>query len=172
MLMKQTKSQHEACLKRHADNFQYEVKDLRAVAKERHIMFIEEVDIIVDAIIRIVELFSLLITKIDSKTEFDTKVFSKLEEFLGSWKESLSKLHVSPPSSISQESLSKMLSTLENNLKVELAPVLQLVKLMATDAPFVKIWVQGGEKGGWLWFIEGYSWGKGCWKGDEALDDF
>ena len=40
-----------------------------------------------------------------------------------------------------------MFSTLENNFKVDIAPLLQLVKLMPTDAPPVKTGVQGREKG-------------------------
>ncbi|CAI9286844.1 unnamed protein product [Lactuca saligna] len=91
MVIEKIESQHEECLKRHLGNFQYEVKDLRSVAKERYILFVEEV----------VEFYNSIITKVDSKIESDSKVFAKLEGFLGSLKESLSKLDVSPSSLIS-----------------------------------------------------------------------
>ncbi|CAI9304188.1 unnamed protein product [Lactuca saligna] len=142
--MDQIKSQHEARLKRHADNFQYVVKDLREVAKEFHILFVEEVqkvekvvklqteaikidmsneiakldqnystlhykvDVIVDVVTKDVEFYNCLNIEVDSKTAYDSKVFAKLEEFLGSLKESLSKINVSPSSSVSMESLSKI----------------------------------------------------------------
>lgn len=73
-------------------------------------------------------------------------MFTKMEDFMESLKESISKFKSSPKSSLSQESLSHMFSALESNFKAELAP-LKLVNLMPTDAPPVKTWVQGGEKG-------------------------
>lgn len=41
--MEQIKSKHEERLKHHVKSFQYEVKELRAVAKEHHLLFVEEV---------------------------------------------------------------------------------------------------------------------------------
>lgn len=43
MVVEQIESKHEARLKRQAENFQSEVKDLRSIAKECHILFVEEV---------------------------------------------------------------------------------------------------------------------------------
>lgn len=65
-----------------------------------------KVDVIADAVTKVLESFNSLCTKVDSKLESDSKVFAKLEELLRSLKESLSKLEVSPSSSISQEFLS------------------------------------------------------------------
>ncbi|CAI9295456.1 unnamed protein product [Lactuca saligna] len=82
------------------------------------------IDIIVDDVKKVVDFNNSLLNKVDTKSNFDSKVFANLEELLGSLKGSLSKLEVSPSSSISQESFSKFLSTFETNLKAEVAPLL------------------------------------------------
>lgn len=74
-------------------------------------------------------------------------MFDKLEDFLGSLKESLSKLDLSTQTVVSPDSISKMISSLESNLKAELAPLLKLVTLMPRISPSVKQVVQGGDKG-------------------------
>lgn len=43
-VMEQIETKHEERLKRQADTFQHEVKELQAVAKEHHIMFVEAVN--------------------------------------------------------------------------------------------------------------------------------
>ena len=88
------------------------------------------------------------VAKVDQKSESDSKYFVKLEELLGNVKELILKLDVSPSSSVSQETLSKMFSSLESNLKAELDPLLMLANLMPLDAPLIKTGVQGREKGG------------------------
>lgn len=52
---------------------------------------------------------------------------------------------------VSLESLSQMFSSLETNLKAELALILKLVNLILTDAPSVKPVEQGEEKGVGSW---------------------
>ncbi|CAI9267456.1 unnamed protein product [Lactuca saligna] len=52
-------------------------------------------DVNVDAIKKLVEYKNLYSTKLDAKSEQDSKVFEKLEEFLGSLKESRSKVGLS-----------------------------------------------------------------------------
>lgn len=106
-----------------------------------------KVDVIVDAIIKLVEYNILFSTKLEAKTDTYSKVFEKLLEFLGSLKEYLSKLELSQQSDVYHESISKMISSLETNLKTELAPLLKLVLLMPMNVPHVKKVVQGREKG-------------------------
>ena len=48
-----------------------------------------KVDVIVDVVMKVVEYFNSLSTKIDSKIETDSKVFAKLDEILVSLKESI-----------------------------------------------------------------------------------
>ncbi|CAI9288188.1 unnamed protein product [Lactuca saligna] len=71
----------------------------------------------------------------------------KLEELVGSLKESLSKLDLSQQSVVSQDSISNMISSIESNLKDELSPLLKLVMLMPTSTQPVNQLVQGGDKG-------------------------
>ncbi|CAI9298587.1 unnamed protein product [Lactuca saligna] len=106
-----------------------------------------KVNIFVDAFKNIVELYTSLIIKVDFKSESNYKHFVKLEELLGNVKGLVSKLNVSPSYSVSQELLSKMYSSLESNLRFDLAPLMKFVNLMPTDATPVLIGVQGGEKG-------------------------
>lgn len=178
LAMELIEMKNEERLKLHVENFQQEVTMLCDVAKERHILFVEEVkdveefvklkvvelkyemskvvaklelnyqnlhskmDVIVDAIKKLVEYNSLFSTTLEAKTTSDQKVFYKLEEFQGSLKESLSKLDLSQQSTVSQDSISKMNDSLESNLKVELGPLLQLVNLMPINVPPVKQVVQ------------------------------
>lgn len=60
-----------------------------------------KVDVIVDVIAKLVEFNNSYSTKFDAKTEQDTKVFEKLEEFLSNLKESLSKVDISQQSLVS-----------------------------------------------------------------------
>ncbi|CAI9266319.1 unnamed protein product [Lactuca saligna] len=64
-----------------------------------------KVDIIVDAIKKLVEYYTFFSTKLDAMTETYSKLFAKMEEFLESLKESMSKINLSHSSSISQESM-------------------------------------------------------------------
>lgn len=97
-----------------------------------------KVDIIIDAIKNLVEYYTLFSTMLDAKKKTDLKVFEKMEEFFGSLKESMLKIDLSQQYSISHESISNMIFSLEMNLKEKLAPLLKLVHLMPTDALFVK----------------------------------
>ncbi|CAI9263245.1 unnamed protein product [Lactuca saligna] len=180
--MEKIERQHEDRLKLHARNFEYEVQKLRSVAKECHILFVEEIkkvqefvnakveylksemlkeiskieqshsslegniDIVVEAIKKLVEYYTSFASKSDVKTDSDSNVLDKLAEFLGSLKESLLKIATSHCISVSQDSLSQMFSSFETIIKDKLAPLLKLVNLMPTNSPTVKMVVQGGEK--------------------------
>ncbi|CAI9278664.1 unnamed protein product [Lactuca saligna] len=108
--------------------------------------YIEKVDVVADAIAKLVEYNTSYSTKRDAKTELGSQVFAKLEEFLSSIKESISKADLLNRSSISQESISKLISSIEANLKAELAPILELVLLLLTNAPPAKQVSQREEK--------------------------
>ena len=68
--MENIKSKHEECLKHHADNFQSKVKKFRDVAKERHILFFEEVN-------KVQEFVNL---KVESLNSEPSKEVAKLEQ--------------------------------------------------------------------------------------------
>ncbi|CAI9285963.1 unnamed protein product [Lactuca saligna] len=125
-MMENVEKQQAEWLKIHAENFEYEIKKLRAVAKERHEIFVDQlekshyvphgkVDIVADAISNI--------------------------------KESVLQASLSNQSSVSQEASTHMISSIEANLKKELAPILELVLILLTNAPPAKQVPQGGEKG-------------------------
>ncbi|CAI9283130.1 unnamed protein product [Lactuca saligna] len=61
--------------------------------------------------------------------------------------ESILKVALSNQSFASQESISKLISSIEANLKAEISPILKLVLLLPTNAPPTKQVSQGGEKG-------------------------
>lgn len=90
-----------------------------------------KVDVLADAIKKIVEYNTLFSTKLEAKTKLDSTVFDKLEEFLGCRKESLSKLDL----------------TQQSTFSLVLGPLLKLVNMIPTDAPPIKQVVQGGDKG-------------------------
>ncbi|CAI9282985.1 unnamed protein product [Lactuca saligna] len=60
-----------------------------------------KVDVIADSITKLVEYHTSFSTKFDAKLDQDSKVFRKLEEFLGSLKESMSKINLSKKSFVS-----------------------------------------------------------------------
>ncbi|CAI9259277.1 unnamed protein product [Lactuca saligna] len=126
------------------ENLNFKVEDLRnemtkeVVKLDQNYSNIHtKIDIIADVVTKVFDFYNSLVTKVELKSAYHSKVFAKLEELLGSLKESLSRIIVSPSSSISQESLSTLFSSLENNLKVEIAPLLRMVNLMPTNAPHV-----------------------------------
>ncbi|CAI9301956.1 unnamed protein product [Lactuca saligna] len=127
------------------NNIQHEITKFRDVAKEHHILFVEEVQksswkvyVVVETIKKLAEYNNSFTTKVDVKNEFDSKVLLKLDEVLGNLKESMSKLDLSQQSTISMESISKMISSLEKSLKINLALILQLMSFLPTNCPPVK----------------------------------
>lgn len=97
MTMEHIEQKHEECLKLYVENFQYDVTKLRGIAKERRVLFIEQVkkveesiksemskevekvehnysslhskvDIIANTIKKLVEYYTLFSTKLDAKT--------------------------------------------------------------------------------------------------------
>ncbi|CAI9290597.1 unnamed protein product [Lactuca saligna] len=90
---------------------------------------------------------TLFSTKLEAKAKSDSKVFDKLEEFLVSLMESLSKLDFLNNLHSLQIRFSNIISSLELNLKAELAPLRQVVNLMPTNVPPVKQVVQGRDNG-------------------------
>ncbi|CAI9285142.1 unnamed protein product [Lactuca saligna] len=99
-----------------------------------------KIDVVSKTIRKLLENYTSFSTK-------DSQVFTKMEEFVGSLKESILKMDTCHIYYVSQESLSHMISSFKSNLKAELAPRLKLVNLMPTDAPPIKIVMQGGKKG-------------------------
>lgn len=97
-----------------------------------------KVDIVANVVIKFFEFYNSLVTKVDLKSEFDSTHFDKLEELIGSMKEFISKIYVSPSSSVSNESSSKMFSLFKSNLRADLTPLIKFVNFMPTDAPPVK----------------------------------
>lgn len=74
-------------------------------------------------------------------------MFVKLEEFLSSIKQSILKVDRSTQSSVSQESISQLISTIETNIKVDLAPILDLILILPTNVPHILQVSQAGDKG-------------------------
>ncbi|CAI9299905.1 unnamed protein product [Lactuca saligna] len=62
-------------------------------------------------------------------------------------KESISKFGLSTQSSVFQESISQLISSIEENIKAKFAPILELVLRLPTNAPRVLQLSQGGDKG-------------------------
>ncbi|CAI9282793.1 unnamed protein product [Lactuca saligna] len=106
-----------------------------------------KVDIVVDAVTKVVGLQNSLLTKVKAKSSSDSPNFSKLKELLSSLKELILKLGYSPQPSVFLDFFSQNFSSLESNLKSELAPLMKLIHLMPTNAPFVRTRMQWGEKG-------------------------
>ncbi|CAI9288394.1 unnamed protein product [Lactuca saligna] len=125
----------------------YEMSKEVAKIEQTHSTLHDKIDVVIDAIKKLVEHYTSFTSKFDAKTDVDSKVFSKMEDFWGSLNESISKIDTSHTSSISQEYMSQIFSSLETNLKVELAPLLKCVNMMPTDAPSVNSMVQGGIRG-------------------------
>lgn len=59
------------------------------------------INVIVDAITKLVQYHTSFSTKFNAKTEIDSKLFDKLEELLGSLKESMSNIDLSQQSFVS-----------------------------------------------------------------------
>lgn len=74
-------------------------------------------------------------------------MFEKVEEFLSGIEETLSKVDLANQSTISQESISNMVSNIESNIKVKLARILSLVLRLPTNAPCVVQVFKRGERG-------------------------
>lgn len=101
-------------------------KEVEKVDKNYDVLH-SKVDVIADAIAKLVDFNTNYSTKLEAKSVKDSYVFAKLEEFLSSIKETILKVDLSNQSSISQESISQLVSTIEINTKAELAPILELV---------------------------------------------
>ncbi|CAI9281696.1 unnamed protein product [Lactuca saligna] len=115
--------------------------------EKNYVRLHSKVDVVVDAITKLVEFNTDYLTKLEAKSEKDSKVFAKLEEFLSSIKESISKVDVSTQSTVSQETTSLLISKIETNIKTDLAPILELVLLFPMNAPRVVQVLEGGDKG-------------------------
>lgn len=81
------------------------------------------------------------------KTKKGEKMFEKVEVFLINFKETLSKVDLPCQSSISQESISAMVSSIESCFKEKLAPILNLVIRLPINATCLVHVSQGGERG-------------------------
>ncbi|CAI9260934.1 unnamed protein product [Lactuca saligna] len=98
-------------------------KEVEKIEKSYYVIH-GKVDVIFDTIAKLVEYNNFYSKKLDEKTEKDSQIFANLE-FLNSIKESIS----------------------QANHKAELAPILELILLLPTNAPTAKHVSQGGEKG-------------------------
>ncbi|CAI9265623.1 unnamed protein product [Lactuca saligna] len=114
--------------------------------EENYMLLHGKVDIISTAITRLVE-FNEYTNQFQTKYEKDEKVFEKVEEFVSGIKDTLLKVDLSNQSHISQESILVMVSNIESNIKVDLAPILSLVFLLLTNAPRVAQVSQGRDIG-------------------------
>lgn len=120
---------------------------LRDVAKERHVLFLEEVkrleesielkmedlksdmskgmekielnysslrskvNVLAEVVKNHVEYNTLFLTKLEAKTETNSKIFDKIEEFLESLKECSTKLDLFQQTFVSLDSISKIVSS-------------------------------------------------------------
>ncbi|CAI9286228.1 unnamed protein product [Lactuca saligna] len=124
------------------------IEELRLVAKEHHLLFIEEVKKVQESVNLNVKALKFEMSKEVAKIEHNHSILhDKIDVVVDAIKKLVehyisftSKFHVN----IDVDS--KMLSSLETNLKAELSPILKLENLMPTDAPPVKLMVQGGDK--------------------------
>ncbi|CAI9285759.1 unnamed protein product [Lactuca saligna] len=151
----------ETSLKEHHELFVEQVKTMKEFVDLKMAALKSEMDIEaekiekiysiihgkVDVIVKHVEYNTSYLTRLHAKTEKNSQVSEKLEEFLSSIKESISKASLSNQSSVSQESFSQLISSIETHLKVKLAPILELVHVLPTNVPPAKQVSQGGEKG-------------------------
>ncbi|CAI9287889.1 unnamed protein product [Lactuca saligna] len=110
-LMEQIDTKTKKCLKHQSDSFVHlenvslKIEELRSeMTKEvvkldnNYSHLNNEVDIVATIVTKVFEFHNSLPTKIDTKSEFDSKRFAKLEKLLGSLKELLLKLGSSPQS--------------------------------------------------------------------------
>lgn len=173
VVLDQMVQNNECRVKFQFETFNHEVKDVRVVAKERHLLFVqaakkvqEDVNLKVEEIrkemmqevTKVDHNYYILHTKVyivvdvvtkivEYHTTINSKEFVHLQGVLADVKAMISKLPIPPTSTISQESISKMFSSLESRLKADLDPLLQLVNLIPRAAPPISIGVQGGDKG-------------------------
>ncbi|CAI9300395.1 unnamed protein product [Lactuca saligna] len=103
--------------------------------KENYKLLHGKVDVIAGAITYLVEFNNEYTKQLQVKSENDEMVFEKMEEFLYGIKETLSKVYISNQSTISQESISKMVMNIELNIKAMMDPILSLVLRLPTNAP-------------------------------------
>ncbi|CAI9281327.1 unnamed protein product [Lactuca saligna] len=81
--------------------------------------------------------------------ELDGKVFTNIDNALTSFHDRLPKFDIPSMTSISQEQISSMVSSMESCFKTQLAPILVLVLRLPTNVPRPSMLVsQGGDKDG------------------------
>ncbi|CAI9263343.1 unnamed protein product [Lactuca saligna] len=103
-----------------------------------------KVDIIVDAVTKVIECYTSLAPKIEKKAEVDVQAFEKMDKLLTDLKDLVSKS--SSSSLLTPEFLTQKFRLLESSIHNELAPIAKLANLMPTDAPPVSTEVQEGER--------------------------
>ncbi|CAH1453479.1 unnamed protein product [Lactuca virosa] len=70
------------------------VKEVEKMEKNYTVLH-NKIDVVADAIAKLVEFNTAYLTKLEANSEQDSKVFTKLEEFLSSIQESISKVDLS-----------------------------------------------------------------------------
>ncbi|CAI9271433.1 unnamed protein product [Lactuca saligna] len=134
----------------HSRNLDYEITKLREASKERHELFMQQVDVVGNETTRLIKHITAFnndcLKDLKVKTDKDDNVFEKVEEFLSYFKKTLLKVNISTQSSIYQDSIFTMVSNIESSIKAELASILNLVLLLKTNVPLPMHISQGGDK--------------------------
>ncbi|CAI9264460.1 unnamed protein product [Lactuca saligna] len=111
----------------------------------------KKVDVLANATTQLVEDITTFNKDYPGDLKFNfkqhAKVFEKVDKYLSDFQENFSNVVLSSPSSISKESISAMVSTVESNFKLELAHILDMVLRPPTNAPCLVHVLQGGKIG-------------------------
>ncbi|CAI9276733.1 unnamed protein product [Lactuca saligna] len=117
----------ELWIKSQLDSFNSEIHELKETAKSQHILFVQDVKML---------LFILpWEVKFDKKAEVDANSFGNVENLVKELKDLFSKYGSSKSSVVSPESFTKIFRMLEATIHDDLAPLAKFVNLMLTNAP-------------------------------------
>ncbi|KAL7612549.1 hypothetical protein Lser_V15G06652 [Lactuca serriola] len=154
----QSEKNNELRIQAQGSNFSSAVKDLKAVAKERHVLFVQDVKKVrEDVNFKLQELKSEIIVEVSSKVQKFADVRNS-EATTEETKEKLAqlfklvselKMMVSQSSTtqiLTPKFLTLKINTLEQAIQKALAPLANFTSLLPRSAPPVFTGVQGGEK--------------------------
>lgn len=108
----------------------------------------KKVDIIVDAITKVVEWYHSLIPHVEKMAEDEVNSFGSIKKVLVELKALVLKFGFVSSLLITPELLSEKFQLLESTIQKELAPLAEPINLMPTNAPPVNTWMKGGDMGG------------------------
>lgn len=133
--MSEFKASVDLKIKEFSDFFANEVRKL----DNFYVLMNKKVDLLMGATTRLVEDITAFNNDysgdLKSKFEEDGKTFEKVDKSLSDFQETLSKVALSSQSSISQEYISAMISSIESRFKTELVPIPNLVLCLPTNVP-------------------------------------